>query len=556
VLDTPPEPDYDDLTLLAAQICQVPIALISLIDADRQWFKSKVGLAPAETPREISFCAHAIVDPVRDLFVVADAHRDPRFADNPLVVNDPSIRFYAGAPLVTHDGWAMGTLCVIDRQPRELSPEQLRSLQALRRHVVNALELRRLVAGQNRIIADLESTRLALDEARRHAESATRAKAEFLAAMSHEIRTPMNAVIGMTQLLRHTPLTEEQRESVDTITAGGEHLLGIINDILDISKIEAGKLEIEAAPFSPSDCVAEAVNLLAGRAAAKNLVLRTVIEPTLPARVTGDATRLRQILVNLIGNAVKFTERGEVVVRAGAKPEVAGRIDLQFAVRDSGIGIPADRIDRLFADFSQVDPSTTRRYGGTGLGLAISKRLVELHGGRIGVASEPGAGSTFHFTLATRPAPPAGSVPPMKTAAANGDDSFDPRFAERHPARILVAEDNAVNQKVIVRTLEKLGYSPTVVPDGRAALAAVHAGRFDVVLMDIEMPELDGPAATRAIRAEVAAARQPAIVALTAHALAGSREQYLAAGMDAFLTKPIRLADLKSTLAGLTGPRR
>ncbi len=556
VLDTPPEPDYDELTLLAAQICQVPIALISLIDADRQWFKSKIGLDVAETSRRDSFCAHAIGEPHDDVFVVADAHNDVRFADNPLVLSDPKIRFYAGAPLVTHDGWALGTLCVIDRQPRQLTPDQLKSLSALRRHVINAIELRRLVAKQNLVITDLEDTRRSLDEACRTAEEATRAKAEFLATMSHEIRTPMNAVIGMTTLLRDTALTPEQSDSVETIHASGEHLLTVINDILDFSKIESGKLHIEFAPFSLLRCVSAATRLLATRAAEKNIALHTEFAPGTPDTVLGDVTRVRQILVNLLSNAVKFTDHGSITVHIASHTLADGRCELAFRVRDTGIGIPADRLGRLFQNFAQVDASTTRRYGGTGLGLAISKRLAELHGGKMWVESEPGRGSIFHFTIIVRPAAesvPATrpSNPPFPTASL-----FDPQFATRHPARILIAEDNPVNQKVLGRMLEKLGYTPEFANDGLAALATLHRAPFDLVLMDIEMPQMDGPTATRALRTELPPGLQPVVVAVTAHALAGARENFLAAGMDEILTKPIHLAELTAVLARLPALRR
>ncbi len=550
VLDTPPEPDYDELTRLAAQICHVPIALISLVEEDRQWFKAKIGLAATETPRETSFCAHVVAAPAAGVLVVPDALLDPRFSDNPLVLDGPQIRFYAGAPLVTHDGWTLGTLCVIDQRPREITPDQLHALEILRRHVVNTLELRRLVGRQNAVIVDLEETRRALDQARQVAEASTRAKAEFLATMSHEIRTPMNAVIGMTTLLRASPLTAEQRETVDTIQTSGEHLLTVINDVLDFSKIESGRVELESVPFRVADCVKSAVNLVASQASAKNLALRTDLSPDIPDWVAGDATRLRQILVNLLANAAKFTAAGEIRVRVHFRSLAAGRGELTFEVIDTGIGMTPEQISRMFQPYSQADTSTTRLFGGTGLGLAISRKLAELHGGRMWVESEVGRGSSFIFTAAVGPA-----VPPAAQPSAL-DGEFDPDFARRHPWRILIAEDNVVNQKVIVRTLRKLGYAPEVVGDGRAALAALRHGDFNLVLMDVEMPELDGLAATRVLRAEFPAALQPVVVAMTAHGLADHQDAFRAAGMDAYLGKPLRVSELTSLLATVQSEHR
>ena len=544
VLDTPAESDYDDLTRLAAEICDAPIALISLVDSERQWFKSHFGLDASETPRELSFCAHAICGSKNDLFVVQDATRDIRFATNALVTGSPDIRFYAGAPIITKDGFALGTLCVLDRRPRNLTPFQMSALSTLRHHVINAMELRRMVMQQSRIITELDTTRHQLDQARRQAEAAVVAKSQFLAAMSHEIRTPMNAVLGMTTLLRSTPLDGEQIDYVDTIRTSSELLLTIINDILDFSKIEAGRLEFERIPFAVAACVADATDLLAAPAQAKRIAIRTALAAGTPACVSGDVTRVRQILVNLLSNAVKFTTSGDILVEVSSRPLPDDSVELTFSVSDTGIGIPADRLDRLFQQFSQVDVSTTRRYGGTGLGLAISKRLAEMHGGRMWVQSTPGVGSCFYFTIIAQVA----KTPPPAQTSLNPNE-LDPSFAARHPATILIAEDNQVNQKVVKRTLEKLGYAPEVVADGLEALVALRRHPFDLVLMDVEMPEMDGPSATRALRAELPRTHQPVVAALTAHALLGSREQYLEADMDHCLTKPLRLADLTTLLA-------
>ncbi|MDC0673255.1 GAF domain-containing sensor histidine kinase [Nannocystis radixulma] len=382
VLDSEPEADFDELTRFASELCGTPIALVSLVDAGRQWFKSRVGLDAAETPRDIAFCSHAILQ--RGVFEVEDASADPRFADNPLVVAAPSIRFYAGAPLLNAEGFPLGTLCVIDRVPRSLDALQRHGLEVLGRQVIAQLELRRKLAD--------------LARARDQALAGVRAKDVFLATMGHELRTPLGGILGLSELLLDGPVGGQDGVADDlrAIHRAGSHLLEVVEDILGLAQLELDQPRLRPRRFDLDELLADVEAtvrpLLRGRAVALD-VGRS------PTPVVADPTRVRQIVYNLVANAIRFTERGSVAVTVEREGDT-----IAVRVRDTGVGIPREKLALLFRDFSQVHGDHEAELRGTGLGLAISRRYARLMGGDIVADSEPGRGSTFTLTLPLEPA--------------------------------------------------------------------------------------------------------------------------------------------------------
>lgn len=529
ILDTPPEARFDFLTQLATQLLGVPISLVSLVDTDRQWFKSCVGVRVRETPRREALCSYVVHS--NEPLVIADAQQDERFVDNPLVTGEPHIRFYAGIPLRALGGECVGSFCAIDSHPRSLSDKDFQTLQTIAELVEHELNSQILI----------HSYRV-LEESKRKAEQSARIKADFLANMSHEIRTPLNGILGLSDLLMESSLTPEQRHQLQSLRESADSLLALVNDILDFSRIEAGKVQLETVAFSVRSLIHSLQDLYGPLADKKGIRLTTTVDPVMPDLVKGDMHRLRQVVTNLLGNAIKFTEEGEVALEVKWVEAHSDRVHFRIAVRDTGIGISSEHQSKIFDAFTQADTSITRRFSGSGLGLSISAQLTLLMGGNLTVESQPGRGSTFVVDLWLTAA--GHEVTSEASSQTHAIDSSGASLTGPM-VRILLAEDNEINQQVALGLLKKRNYNVSVAKNGREALELLQKQSFDLVLMDQMMPEIDGLEATSRLRElEKGTSKHLPVIAMTANAMAGDRERCLAAGMDDYLSKPIRKEEL------------
>ena len=643
ILDTVNEEEFDRLVQLASLICDVPIALVSLIDKDRQWFKAKVGVDVTQSPRDISFCQFAIMGDEK--FEVADASNDERFKNNPLVTDKPDIRFYAGYPLTDPSGFNLGTLCVIDRTPKKLDENQTLALKLIGQEVVSQIILRKknieraileklfnlsidmiCVAGTDgyfkRINPAFEKTlgwseqellekpfldyihlddigetlaeidKLAkglktlnfinrfrkkngeylilswvsnsdsetgelfaiarditesvgimkeLEKSKKTAEYALKVKDEFLANMSHEIRTPLNAIIGFNDLLQKTQLTSEQKNYTSTVATVSQNLMVIINDVLDVAKLESGILELEKKAINIKELAQQAIKLQSITARNKGIKLLLSIDHEIPDYVVGDGTRLTQILINLIGNAIKFTPSGSVELKVISNSISAQETKIKFSVKDTGIGIDKNKLNSIFDRFVQAETSTTRIYGGTGLGLSIVKMLVELFHGKLDLQSEVNKGSEFSFEIIFETANESAETYQLSYSHSNN---------LLKNIRILLVEDNEHNQVLASTYLKKNQASVDIAENGEVAIEKVKHQNYDVILMDLQMPKMDGYTATQIMRRELQVTIP--IIACSAHSLVGEKNKCLEVGMNEYISKPYSEKSLVETINRFT----
>jgi len=518
ILDTDGEAAYDELTRLVTLVLGTEIALVSLVDEDRQWFKSRCGLEASETSRDLSFCAHAILEP-DTLFVVENALDDARFADNPLVTGGPQIRFYAGMPIKAPDAeLPVGSVCAISARPGSLTDTQREQLILIARQVERLLLMRR--------------NQMRLMEARELAERANMSKTRFLATVSHDMRTPLNGLLGTVDLLldrEHPPAVAEQLEVARVC---GLTLRTLVNETLDLSKLESGAIELRAEDFSPKQLITNVAT-----------VVRSVLRPQvkldvegiddLPMRLRGDAGRCEQIILNLANNAAKFTPQGSVSIKSSYND---GGWSVQVA--DTGVGIPDEELDQVFEPFWQTEQGRRVDSSGTGLGLSICRRLAHAMQGRIDVTSTLGEGTCFDVRLPLPVATAAAQVMPVAVAVTPG-------------LRVLLAEDDTVSRLIAVAYLEKLGCLAEAVADGADALEKLSDAPWDLAVLDFHMPNLTGPQVIEKYREHEAGADHLPILVLTASSFPDEQALCMGAGADRLMMKPFQLQELAAAIAAL-----
>lgn len=537
VLDTASEPSFDDLTELAAAICEVPVAMISLIDRDRQWFKSKLGVLHQESPVEHSVCAHAL-DCVA-MLEIPDTTLDPRTQNNPYMSGPDGYRFYTGAVLRTPAGVAIGTLCILDNRPRQLSDLQRTTLRTLAQQVMAQLELRWLLHDRDRLLEREH-------EARLQAEMANRVKDEFLATLSHELRTPLNAILGWTQILQTDPGdTQDLADGLATIERNARSQTQIIEDLLDMSRIISGKVQLDAHRIDAADVATQALASCHPAAEAKDIKIITNVDRQ-AGYIYGDAHRLQQVMWNLLSNAVKFTAAGGTVELSVQRHDK----QIEFRVKDSGEGIKPEFLPFVFDRFRQADASTTRQHGGLGLGLSIVKHLVELHGGTVKVSSQgKNHGCTFIVAIPAMkehlPAAESNSPPTMGRTSAGASNNLT-------GVSVLVLDDEPDARKLVERVLQGRGAKVTTSSTAQEAFSLLLAHQYDVLVSDIGLTEEDGNSLMQRIR-QLPPQRggQIPAIALTAYARPQDRDRCIDAGFQNHLTKPLDADELLSAISAL-----
>ena len=531
ILDTGAEQGFDDITKLASLISGKPIALVSLVDKDRQWFKSKVGLTATETPRDVSFCGHAILGD--ELMLVPDAQADPRFIDNPLVTGEPNVIFYAGVPLTSPNGHNLGTLCVIDHEVGDLTETQKTMLTMLARQVVAQMELRKTTA---RIAAHAKR----LQEVNADLTAANAAKADFIANFSHEIRTPLNAVIGSLHLLADKPLADDAMRFVTMGVSAADTLLQLINDVLDMAKIEAGKLELHYDPVDLTAVSQDVVHLFRGQASNAKIQLDFTASASCAGYFLTDNLRIKQILINLMGNAIKFTPSGGFVRLQFDIATDDGKTLAKWDIQDTGVGMSPETLAIIGERFTQADASVPTKFGGSGIGLHLVKTLIAMLGGSLNIKSTPGIGTVVSIAIPARP------------AVANLPKTANEKTTMMESCTVLIVDDTATNRIVLRKMLESLGFTCAEATGGRDAIRVLGEHYFPLILLDIQMPEVDGFEVLRSIRAmelQNLNRAKTRVVAVTGNTFTDDVKKCLDAGFDAHVAKPITKQALAQMLS-------